>query len=114
MTLNFATGGLRDTVTTDQYNRIRREFVLFGDRDTNRFEGTFPIMFAATINLTNNHKVFSIPSRHRKRSRTTTTSCWIAAFDGCFDILWISVNAADDDHVLQATTNEQLALVHEA
>ncbi|MNX76351.1 hypothetical protein D3C86_1078570 [compost metagenome] len=114
--LQFATGSLRQCARIEQHHHARRFLIRLGHGLANGFDQRFgrQDFLHAAADFRRDADAFLTVDGDGERCDTPFANHFHFALDGLFDVLWIKVVTAHDQHVFQATGDEQFTVAHEA
>jgi hypothetical protein len=71
--------------------------MLFGDTLANGADHLGPVLISQAFHFRNHDQFFVAFDHDRKGCRSTSAQPRIGSLDGHFDILWITIDTANDD-----------------
>src|SRR5918993_57377 len=114
--LDLAARGLRQIAGADQHNLVDGKLVLGRDRLADRafdfIDGNATHLRPLDL-LHHNEPLLALLVQDREGGAAMPAQCRMARLNGVLEILRIVVDAANDDHVLNASGDEELARVVE-
>ena len=119
VSLDLSATRFGDGAVANQVNRIGRKIVFLGHCATDRLEMLIPIQVSFANGFRNDDQLlatgfgFVTIRIHRERGDGTGLHDIAGVLHRGFDVLRVTIDAADDDHVLQASGNIQLPAVQE-
>ncbi len=111
--LNLAAGGLGQGGRADQHHLPHLRLVLLGDRLPHRFRDPLRIHPGGALHLGDHDQPLGASGLDRERGDRSRPHRGMARLGRGLDVLRIMVAAAQDDQVLLAPGDEQLAVLHE-
>ncbi len=114
VTLDLSAGGLVDSAAADQDNGIEGEAVLFEHRGADRVDDRSQIGAPVADDLVHEDKALRTVFLESEGCAKAGGKQRVALARRRFDVLWVMIEPANDDEVVDPAGDVELLVVHEA